>query len=64
MRLLRPALAFATLLLTNTPCIWAADLLAADRPIAEAVDHYIEQMLARSGPGRPRRPTTPPWSAA
>jgi len=45
MRLLRLALAFATLILTNTPRTWAADLLAADRPIAEAVDHYIEHSL-------------------
>jgi hypothetical protein len=47
MRLLRPALAFAPLLLLNTPTIRAADLCAADRPISEVVDHYLDEALRK-----------------
>lgn len=49
MRQFRPALAFATLLFICHPGTRAADLLAVDRPIADAVDHYIDAALAREG---------------
>ena len=59
MRLLRPALAFAALLSINAPSSSAVDLLSADRPIAEVVDHYIDQALVKE-----RTEPAPPAAAA
>ena len=47
MRMLRPALAFATLLLTSVTVTRAADLFPVDRPIAEAVDHFLDETLRK-----------------
>ena len=47
MRMLRPALAFAACLPMSLAVTRAADLLPADRPIAEAVDHYIDATLRK-----------------
>jgi hypothetical protein len=47
MRLLRPALALATMLLTIMPHTRADDLLPADRSIAEVVDHYLDAALRK-----------------
>jgi hypothetical protein len=49
MRMLRPALAIATLLLMNNAKTRAADLLSPDRPIAEVVDHYLDDTLHKEG---------------
>ncbi len=49
MRMLRPALAIATMLLMGNPQTRAADLLPPDRPIAEVVDHYLDQTLRKEG---------------
>jgi hypothetical protein len=47
--MLRPALTVATVLLLNHHTARAADLLAPDRPIAEVVDHYIDDVLRKEG---------------
>ncbi|HZW33704.1 MAG TPA: DUF1549 domain-containing protein, partial [Isosphaeraceae bacterium] len=47
MRMLRPALAIASVLLIGRPAASAADLLPPGRPIAEAVDHYIDVTLGK-----------------
>ncbi|MGP0065258.1 MAG: DUF1549 domain-containing protein [Isosphaeraceae bacterium] len=49
MRMLRPALAIATMLLMGNPQTRAADLLPPDRPIAEVVDHDLDQTLRKEG---------------
>jgi hypothetical protein len=49
MRKLRPALAFATVLVMSMAVTRAAELVSADRPIAEAVDHYLEETLRKEG---------------
>ena len=49
MRMLRPALAIATMLLISNPDTRAADLLPPDRPIAEVVDHYLDETLRKEG---------------
>jgi Protein of unknown function (DUF1549)/Protein of unknown function (DUF1553) len=49
MRMLRPAVAFGTMLLASIPATRAADLLPADRPIGEAIDHYLDQALRKEG---------------
>jgi uncharacterized protein DUF1549/uncharacterized protein DUF1553 len=49
MRMLRPALAIATVLLMSNPDTRAADLLLPDRPIAEVVDHYLDATLRKEG---------------
>ena len=45
MRMIRLALAAAAVFLTADLSTRAADLLPADRPIAEVVDHYIDAVL-------------------
>ncbi|MFI5459196.1 MAG: DUF1549 domain-containing protein [Isosphaerales bacterium] len=47
MRMFRPAFAVAALLLVVESTARAADLLPPDRPIAEVVDHYIDEMLRK-----------------
>jgi Protein of unknown function (DUF1549)/Protein of unknown function (DUF1553) len=47
MRMTRPALAVAALLLLVACKVRASDLLPADRPIAEVVDHYIDGALRK-----------------
>src|SRR5262249_47385487 len=47
MRMLRPALAMASVLLIGRSAAGAADLLPPGRPIAEAVDHYIDEALRK-----------------
>src|SRR5262249_48853787 len=47
MRMLRPALAIASVLLIGRSTAGAADLLPPDRPIAEAVDHYLDETLRK-----------------
>ncbi len=49
MRMLRPALAFATVLLMGMAVTSAADLFPIDRPIAEAVDHYLDETIRKEG---------------
>jgi hypothetical protein len=49
MRMLRPALAFATVLLMSMAVTRAADLFPADRPIAEAADCYLDETLRKEG---------------
>ena len=45
--MLRSAFAVAALLLVLLPTARAGDLLPADRPIAEVVDHYIDEALRK-----------------
>jgi Protein of unknown function (DUF1549)/Protein of unknown function (DUF1553) len=47
MRMVRPAVALGIMFLSGNPGAPAADLLAADRPIGEAIDHYLDQALAK-----------------
>jgi hypothetical protein len=47
--MLRPAFAVGALLLVIECTASAGDLLPADRPISEAVDHYIDEALAKAG---------------
>ena len=47
MRMIRPALAVAAMLLAVGATTRAADLLPADRAIGEVVDHYIDAVLRR-----------------
>lgn len=47
MRMTRPALAVAAVFLTFDFSTRAADLLPADRPVPEVVDHYIDAVLRR-----------------
>jgi hypothetical protein len=47
--MLRPAGAFGTLLLMSMTVTRAADLLSADRPIGEVVDHYVDLALKKEG---------------
>ena len=47
MRMLRPAFAVAAALLVITASARAGDFLPADRPIAEVVDHYIDEALRK-----------------
>ncbi len=49
MRMLRPALAIATVLLLSRGLTRAAELFPADRPIAEATDHYLDETLRKEG---------------
>ena len=49
MRILGQAIAFAGIFVVIAHQATAADLLAPDRPIAEAVDHYIDETLRREG---------------
>ena len=49
MRMLRTALAFGMLLIVSMPVTGAVDLLSADRPIGEVVDHYLELALRGEG---------------
>lgn len=49
MRMLRLALAIASVLMVAMPGAQAADLLPPDRPIAEVVDHYVDQALRAEG---------------
>src|SRR5262245_6534334 len=49
MRKLRPALAIAAMLLIGRSTARAADWLPPDRPIAEAVDRAIEEVLRKEG---------------
>ena len=49
MRMLRPTFVVANVLLLITPTTRAADLLGADRPIAEVVDHYLDETLRKEG---------------
>ena len=48
MRMLRPALAIASVLLVSHSLVKASDLLPPDRPIAEAVDHYLDEALHKA----------------
>ena len=47
MRMIRPALAVAAVLFVNDCAAPASELLPADRPIAEVVDHYIDEALRK-----------------
>src|SRR5262245_30319548 len=47
MQMLRPALAIASVLLMSHSVVQAGDLLPPDRPIAEVVDHYIDEALRK-----------------
>ncbi len=49
MRILGQAIAFAGIFVVSAQQATAADLIAPDRPIAEAVDHYIDETLRREG---------------
>lgn len=49
MRILLQAMAFAGIFVVLTDAAGAADLLPPERPIAEAVDHYIDALLSREG---------------
>ena len=49
MRILGQAIAFAGIFVVSTTRPIAAELLPPDRPIAEAVDHYIDETLRREG---------------
>ncbi len=49
MRMLRPAFAVAAALLVIEATVWAGELLPPDRPIAEVVDHYIDEGLKTAG---------------
>lgn len=49
MRILSQAIAFAGIFAGIAPLLIAADLLPPGRPVAEAVDHYIEQTLRQEG---------------
>ena len=61
MRMLRPAFAVAAaLLVVRVHGTRAADLLPADRPIAEVVDHYIDAGLRKAAITPPAGPTTRP----
>jgi hypothetical protein len=48
MRMLRPAYAVAIALLAAASPAWADDLLPADRPIADVVDHFIDSALGKA----------------
>ena len=63
MRMLRPALAFAVIFVIPTHGTSAADLLPPDRPIAEVVDHYIDETLDKERVKPARGPMTPRCSA-
>ena len=47
MRMIRPAVAVAAVLFIIEWTVQAGELLPADRPIAEVVDHYIDGLLRR-----------------
>jgi hypothetical protein len=47
--MLRPVLAVATVFLLNQPGASAGDLLPPDRPIADVVDHYLDEALRKEG---------------
>ena len=47
MRILGQAIAFAGIFVVSAQQATAADLLAPDRPIAEVVDHYIDEALRK-----------------
>ena len=47
MRILGQAIAFAGIFVVMAQQATAADLLAPDRPIAEVVDHYIDETLRK-----------------
>ena len=48
MRYFRIGLGLTIVLLGFVSPVWASDLLPADRPIAEVVDHYIDEALAKA----------------
>jgi hypothetical protein len=47
--MLRPAIAFGTLLVASIPTTRASELLPADRPIGAAIDRYLDQVLSKEG---------------
>ena len=49
MRILGQAIAFAGIFVVGTHGSIAAELLPPDRPIAEVVDHYIDETLRKEG---------------
>jgi Protein of unknown function (DUF1549)/Protein of unknown function (DUF1553) len=49
MRILGQAIAFAGIFVVSAQQATAADLLAPDRPIADVVDHYVDETLRREG---------------
>src|SRR5262245_61981343 len=49
MRILGQAIAFAGIFVVIAPWSIAAELLPPDRPIAEAVDYYLDQTLRKEG---------------
>ncbi len=63
MFLLRPVFALAATLLVIGTAAPGADLLPADRPIEDAVNHYIGQALKKAAVTPALQPTMRPWSA-
>jgi Protein of unknown function (DUF1549)/Protein of unknown function (DUF1553) len=49
MRILGQAIAFAGIVAATMQCTIAGELLTPDRPIGEAVDHYIAETLRKEG---------------
>ena len=64
MRIPGQAIAFAVMFVVSTHGTIAAELLPPERPIAEAVDHYIDETLRKDARDRPHRPMTRRCSAA
>ncbi len=63
MRMLRLALALASVFVVAPANVEAADLLPPDRPIALVVDHYLDQALHKDGVKPAPAPMTPRSSA-
>jgi hypothetical protein len=60
---LRPAVAVAIVLVLIAPPAPGGDLLDPERPIAAAVDHYIDAALRKEAVTPPPGPTTRPSCA-